>query len=91
MQSATATPSFAAGRMTVIRVFDEVGEVIETHEHRGESRDPSALRALCGQHHVLPNDCNAELGEKIFVTFYGDLLNTYLGDLPQLSPAEPGI
>jgi hypothetical protein len=29
----------------VIRVYDEAGDVIETHEHKGECKEPSALCA----------------------------------------------
>ena len=29
----------------VIRVFDAVGNVIETHEHKGEFKEPQALHA----------------------------------------------
>jgi hypothetical protein len=41
-QSATqlASPSFAAGHMMrSFRVYDEAGNVIETHEHAGEFKE----------------------------------------------------
>ena len=35
-----ATPSFAADHIdAVIRVYDEAGNVIETHEHAGELKE----------------------------------------------------
>ena len=39
MMRFTASPSIDA----VIRVYDEAGNVIETHEHKGEFKEPSGL------------------------------------------------
>jgi hypothetical protein len=37
----SATPSFAAGHKdAVIRVYDDAGNVIETHEHAGQFKEP---------------------------------------------------
>jgi len=37
----------------VIRVYDDSGNVIETHEHTADFKEPEALRALCRRYHVL--------------------------------------
>jgi hypothetical protein len=39
--NASVTQCTAAGHMTtVIRVYDEAGNVIETHEHKGDFKEP---------------------------------------------------
>jgi hypothetical protein len=37
----------------VIRVYDEAGNVIETHEQKGDFKEPEALRTFCRRYHVL--------------------------------------
>jgi hypothetical protein len=46
----------------VIRVYDKTGDVIETHEHAGEFKEPYAFRSITS-HFPLKNEISMDPGE----------------------------
>jgi hypothetical protein len=69
MQSGTqsAMQSFRSrSHRAVIRVYDEAGNVIETHEHKGEFKEPhtrARVREACGEMDVCGRNPTASVGE----------------------------